>query len=295
MKQAMLLALSGALFCSTPADSSFPGANGLIAFTRGSGDSDSVGLVSPDGSGIATIVEDAASPAWSADGRALVFQRAVSGDLELFTVGADGTGLRRITHRGRDDFLPAWSPDRRRIVFTSDRRGGDRITADAEIYVVNTDGSRLRRVTRNRVIDDSPAWSPDGKRIVFVRGGPKPGIYSLVLSGKRLFRLTRTRNDGAPAWSPDGHRIAFDRDRRGSSGQDLFVMNADGSNAHVVVASPTDDYMPAWAPDGTKLTFSRASENGDGDIYVADVDGEKITSLVADSDDTFGTDWQPVR
>ena len=72
-------------------------------------------------------------------------------------------------------------------------------------------------------------------------------------------------------------------------------MNADGSNAHVVVASPTDDYMPAWAPDGTKLTFSRASENGDGDIYVADVDGEKITSLVADSDDTFGTDWQPVR
>jgi Tol biopolymer transport system component len=291
----LLLLLFAMLVFSTPAGGAFRGANGLIAFTRINQSGESIGVVRPDGTGFATIVENGSSPAWSPDGTMLVFQRSVGPDTDLFVIRADGTELRRINHPGQDDFLSAWSPDGKRIVFTSDP-GTEPITALSEIYIVNADGRNRRRLTRNRIVDHSPVWSPDGRRIAFVRGGSKPGIYSMAPSGKRLVRLTRNRSDTAPAWSPDGRLIAFDRERS-NSGPNIFVMNRNGSNAHAVVASETNDFMPAWSPDGTQLVFSRTVDTEDTvieDIYVMDQDGGNITPLVADGDETFGPDWQPL-
>ena len=71
-----------------------------------------------------------------------------------------------------------------------------------------------------------------------------------------------------------------------------MVMDADGSNAHMVVA---DGSSPAWSPDGTKLAFSRRHSD-DFDIYVADRDGGNILPLVADDGDVvYGPDWQPLH
>ena len=60
-------------------------------------------------------------------------------------------------------WTPAWSPDGRRIAFTSERDG------NPEIYVMNADGSGVTRLTYNdaRDLDSFPAWSPDGRRIAF--------------------------------------------------------------------------------------------------------------------------------
>jgi Tol biopolymer transport system component len=294
--RALLLALFALVVLSAPAGgAAFRGANGLIAFTRFSesgGGLHSIGIVRPDGTGIATIVEDGSSPAWSPDGTMLVFQRSAGRDVDLFVVSADGTGLRRINHPGHDDFLSAWSPDGKRIVFTSDRAGIEAISVRSEIYIVKADGTDRRRLTRNRVVDHSPVWSPDGRRIAFVRGGPKAGIYSVATSGKRLVRLTRNKSDTAPAWSPDGRLIAFDRESS-NFGSNIFVMNRNGSNAHAIVAGETNDFMPVWSPDGTQLAFSRSGDTDD--IYVMVLDGGNVTPVITDEDDTFGPDWQPVQ
>jgi Tol biopolymer transport system component len=75
-------------------------------------------------------------------------------------------------------------------------------------------------------------------------------------------------------------------------------MNRNGSNAHAVVVGETEDFMPTWSPDGTKLVFSRVAESDEpynDDIYVADADGANIVVVIADPDDTFGPDWQPLH
>jgi Tol biopolymer transport system component len=273
-----------ALLLAMPADASFPGANGLIAFSRSRGGigNFAIDVVRPDGSGRANIVEHGSSPSWSQDGRRLVFEGGAGPDNELFVVNADGTDSRRIRHPGIDDFEPSWSPDGRRIAFTS----RPNIRAAFEIYVVNANGLGRHRLTRNYMRDDSPAWSPDGTRIAFERVGSRGGIYSIRPNGRGLRWLTRAR-DSDPSWSPDGRLIAFRR-----FGKGVMVMNADGSNAHVVVV---DGYGPAWSPDGTKLTFW-IPHSFDLYLYVADRDGGNIVPLVAnEGEDALEPDWQPLH
>ena len=57
---------------------------------------------------------------------------------------------------------PTWSPDGKRIAFTSARDG------NLEIYVIDADGSNLRRITDHPDRDDFPVWHPDGKRLLIV-------------------------------------------------------------------------------------------------------------------------------
>ena len=64
------------------------------------------------------------------------------------------SGQRRLTRAPRDDFVPAWPPDGRKIAFVSKRDG------NAEIYVMNTDGSEQRNLTRSPADDGLVAWSP---------------------------------------------------------------------------------------------------------------------------------------
>jgi TolB protein len=90
-----------------------------------------------------------------------------------------------------DDGMPDYSPDGKRIVFTSNR---DR---QAEIYVMNADGSGQRRLTRKPGDDFSPRFSPDGREIAFTA---LPGTVLVVgADGKGLHRLTAGSD---PDWKP---------------------------------------------------------------------------------------------
>ena len=73
----------------------------------------------------------------------------------------DGSDVIRLTDDPARDDSPAWSPDGRRIAFTSERDG------NAETYLMNADGSNPVRLTDNPAWDLFPAWSPDGARIAF--------------------------------------------------------------------------------------------------------------------------------
>ena len=80
-------------------------------------------------------------------------------------MNADGSGLRQVTSLGGASFAPFFSPDGKRIIFSSNQhnpRG-----RDFELWLVNVDGTGLERVTWNASFDGFPMFSPDGKKLVF--------------------------------------------------------------------------------------------------------------------------------
>jgi len=171
-----------------------------------------------------------------------------------------------LTPNGAFDGFPALSPDRSRIVFSSDRDD------DLELYVMNTDGSGVIRLTNSPGADgvSSGAWSPDGSRIVFtsVRDDPHGDIYVMNADGSGVVRLTNDPAfDSAPAWPPDGSRIAFLRSfgTPDDSISDIYLMNAADGSGIVKLTNPGLDPgngfnngAPAWSPDGSRIAHGSA-------------------------------------
>ena len=195
-----------------------------------------------------------ASPAWSPDGKRIVFTSKRDGNYEIYVMDADGGNLQRFTNNRMADEDPSWSPDGKRIVFRARRDGHfeNKFAITYEIYVMDADGGNLQRLTENRKNDWSPSWSPDGKRIAFAadRKGDwqNSQIYVMDADGGNLQRLTNNRGwDWYPSWSPDSKRIAFAADRKGDwQNFDIYVMDADGGNLQRLTNNRVRDTRPAW-------------------------------------------------
>jgi TolB protein len=98
-------------------------------------------------------------------------------------------------------------------------------------------------------------------------------------------------DDMWPAWSPDGRRIAFvsTRDRD----PEIYVMDADGSNARRLTAVPGRDAHPYWSPDGSKIVFQSPRENGHTRIFVMNADGSEQRVLTRNEGFCGVPVWSP--
>ncbi len=239
--------------------------------------------------------------------RKIAFESERDGSPEIYVINPDGSSLQRLTNApGKENWEPDWSPDRSKILFTSDRHGGEE-----EVYVMDADGSNVHRLTHTPsegTSSWSADWSPDGKQIVFQsnRDGSPEGwdgydLYVMDANGSNVRRLTREHGfDAAPAWSPDGKRIAFMSSRDDKSRSEIYVMTVDGSKAWRLTHDKRTAARPAWSPDGKRIAFMSTRSNRqqawDGDeleIYVMDADGANIQRLTHRSGADSHPDWSP--
>lgn len=188
-----------------------------------------------------------ADPAWSPDGRWIVFCRAASatGAPDLYVMRSDGSDVRRLTANPASDCQPQWSPGGGWITFASDRAGGSR----SAVYLVRPRGGHPRRVTPLRLDAGDANWRPDGRVLVFESNvsNPHSSLYTIRVSGTDLQRLTAgpgTENDLFASYSPDGRRIVFYSDRTGES--HIWVMGANGAHQHDITP---DSHAINFAPD----------------------------------------------
>jgi Tol biopolymer transport system component len=182
-----------------------------------------------------------------------------SGTEDIYTVGADGSGLKRLTTSQDLEFDPTWSPDGTAIAYR--HQSGDDATTD--IFTMDANGSHSQNLTgRDGLGDWGPDWSPDGEWITWNTASAgfifDLGVIHPDGTGRRVVK------PGVyveyPAWSPDGRRIAFMSPGEGSQ-YDIFVMNADGTDVRRLTESATDDGWPAWSPDGRQLVFSSVRDD----------------------------------
>jgi len=107
------------------------------------------------------------------------------------------------------------------------------------------------------------------------------------------FGLTQLTDHGFfPAWSPDGTKIAFGSVRNSADG-DLWVMNADGANAQLLLTLPGDDIDMSWAPS-SKLVFSHHQDVKTGyDVYVFDPAAFTLMRVTTNAGGDFWPSWSP--
>lgn len=95
--------------------------------------------------------------------------------MELYIANADGTGQTQITNYGCASFAPTFTPDGKKILFSSNKHNCD--SRDFELYMVNLDGSALEQVTKYGGFTSFPEFSPDGKKLVFASSYQSTGRY----------------------------------------------------------------------------------------------------------------------
>jgi TolB protein len=179
---------------------------------------------------------------WSPQGRVMAATlSSEGGNPDIFLMGEDGKGAKRLTEHYASDVSPTWSPDAKQIAFVSDRGGAP------NVYVMKVDGSDPKRVTfdSNGTGKDNqaPVWSPRGDRIAFQsRIGGAWQILTMKPDGTEVRPLTAQGNNEDPAWSPDGRLLGFVHDGK------LWVMEADGTNARQIAGGTGQYSNIAWSP-----------------------------------------------
>jgi len=308
------------------ARATFPGRDGRVVFTRFQGNGqrsrERLFTMSPDGTEIHLLTDPPwgtsdSDPVWSPDGSRIAFARTgPDGNGQIYTIRADGSGLRQLTHcaAGSAHCLasgtPTWTPDGDRIVFSHccvRAAGADRVG----IFTMRaTDGSQVRRIT----LDPDPNWSdvgptvsPDGRWVAFTRQiGATPGNANKDVSALCLVRFDGGRVHCITSyhlivdekdWSPDGSRIVFVSHEGSNNGPfraDIFTVAPDGSHLTQLthtIPGRTLAFQPCWAPSGDRIMFDYSTNANGTDIFTMKPDGSDRRRVMRTPQFEFGNNW----
>jgi TolB protein len=181
------------------------------------------------------------------------------------------------------NWLASWSPDGRRLAFTSNRDG------NAELYVMNRDGSGLRRLTSHPAIDTTPTWSPGGSELAFTsdRTG-SPQIYVVSADGGGARRISVDSYADRPTWSPAPfNEIAYAA--RSGPGYDIKIYDVASGERRQITFGEGSNESPAFAPNGRHLAFM-STRSGSSQVYTIARDGRDLKQITR-TGNNFTPDW----
>lgn len=262
------------------------------------------------------------SPAsWSPDGSSIVFSglsgAGPQGKLDLYSVAADGSGLRRLKGT-RNGYEPVFSPDGHTIAFSRSRQRTRRVHHrqktvydSASIWLLDLQTGSTRRITswRNGLFQFPSSFSPDGSVLALSRriGRGKLSAVALRIDGGGSSVIAADASE--PVFSPDGTRIAFIRATRVRRSKraggvhtltDLYEMRADGSGlVRLTNTRREDEVVPRWDPSGQRLAYTQLDPSsavlGLGDsIMEINADGSCRTRVLSFGGAVlYGATWQP--
>ncbi len=209
-------------------------------------------------------------PAFSADGRAVVFSRDDGGVRRLVRLVPETGEEDALTPGGFDEIQPACAPDGRSVYFVRAREAGTRLEPNdvfgayerGDLWVLDLESRRETRLAESAF---HPAASPDGARLAFDAsfGGPRR-IWTSDARGRNPRQATDDASEAIahvrPRWSPDGRRLVFQNIERTKF--DVRVVDLASGRLHNVTDDLFLDLQPAWHPSGRFLVFSSQRSGG---------------------------------
>lgn len=234
-------------------------------------------------------------------------------DWDIWTMTVAGGSRTQLTQAAANQIQPDWSADEATIAYASNQTGA------WEIHTMTSLGTGYQKVT-----SQSPSWamapvfSPVNDDFLFVSDKTAIGGSSIWLwddsaaAASELYDGDGRDGDASPAlatapataldlpagagisrptWSPDGTKIAFARERTAGGIVDVYVMDADGSDAESLedyvdglgplntsITTDDDEFSPLWLEDGSGIVFAR-EDAGDFQLYRVDFATGALTEL----------------
>jgi Tol biopolymer transport system component len=252
-------------------DAQTPGANGLYIVDLEVGIS---GRVLP----ITSLVQRGifTAPSWTSDGDRLAIALATGYDIDIYSVGRDGSNPTNLTNSGAYDFWPVWSPDGRYIAFVSDRaicpswipdQPGTCAGSDApppnggHVYVLDVTSGDVSQLSDQWVFEP-PRWV-NARQVVFASGDPAFGdperaLWSIdVISGQST-KVTLSSGDDSiklsEAWAPSGRELIY---QAAGTTTEIVLTTINGQEIGRIndVTFARYGLSAAWSPDGTKIAL----------------------------------------
>jgi imidazolonepropionase-like amidohydrolase/Tol biopolymer transport system component len=230
----------------------------------------------------------------SPDGRSIVFD--MLGD--IYRVSIAGGEAEPLTDGIEWNYQPRYSPDGRRIVFVSDRGGGD------NLWLMNADGSQPIAITEEKEhLVHNPSWSPDGQYVVAkksfmsTRSIPAGEIWMFHVGGGGGLQLTDRpygeqdqKNMAEPAYSVDGRYVYYSQDvtpgrvweyNKDSTGQIFVIKRLDlfEGEEEQLAGGPGGAVRPVPSPDGRYLAFVKRLPGLNSALYLKDLRSGKEWSI----------------
>lgn len=174
---------------------------------------------------------------------------------DIFMADLDGNIVKQLTNAKGYDAEPTLSPDGKQMIYTSDKDG------DIDLYIMNLETGEEKRITNTLGYDGGAWFSPDGSKIIWRASRPKAGEE--ITEYKALL----AENLVAP------------------TNMEVFVANADGSDARQVTNYGKANWAPAFMPDSKRIIFASNHEYERGfpfNLYTINEDGSNLTKISRD-------------
>jgi Tol biopolymer transport system component len=239
------------------------------------------------------VEEESATTPVPGDTATIIFGSTRSGDMQLYLLAAGGFvapvdiggGLTQVT-------WPDVSPDGSRLAFVAVEGNAERTPLG--IYTSDIDGSNTTRITTGD--GNHPQWSADGSLLAYTCNNGTDICVNNAGGGAEV-NITAgfASTDMYPDWTPDG-RIVFmsDRDREDALASDIYIMNADGSDATRLTSGTDYSAYPSVSPDGATIAYESIRVEAVGaEIYLMDVTGDRIRRLTHDEVWNQNPIWSP--
>jgi serine/threonine-protein kinase len=230
-------------------------ASGTLVYVTGGIQGSAAHLVWVDRAGteqpLAAPAHGYAYPRLSPDGRriAVGMNAETAADVWIYDMARDA--LSRATFGGTRNTVPVWSPDGKRLLFSSNRAG-----AVSNLFWQLADGSgTAERLTTSQFQHVPRTFTPDGRTVVFTETNPETGadIWTLGLNDRKARPFLKTpSNEAGPGFSPDGHWLAYVSDESGRF--EVYVQPYPGPGGKWQI-STEGGTEPVWNPAGRELFY----------------------------------------
>jgi Tol biopolymer transport system component/imidazolonepropionase-like amidohydrolase len=241
----------------------------------------------------------------SPDGRQVIFD--LLGDIYMMPVGGTGaSAATRITSGPAFDMQPRFSPDGKRIAFSSDRDGL------WNIWTMDTEGKNAKQVSRERRwFINSPAWAPDGtyifarRHFVASRSLGAGEIWMFHAAGSDGLQVTEKngfqKDAGEPAISPDGRYLYYSKDvtpgqqfeyNKDPNGTIYAIIRRDLTTGRerTAVSVQGGSVTPRVSPDGKSIAYVRRVRLG-SQLYVRDLETGRDRAVFGRLDKDLQEAW----